>query len=141
MRAVLLLCLALGHAAAQTTPRDSGVARVLTRFHAGQPIRIALLSARWAGAYLGQRGDTVFLGRRNMPPDTPPMAVRFNAVDTAWRYSRATRRGAKVGAFVGAASGFALGGPGGAVFGGAIDGAIIGALIGSAFRGWRVVYP
>ena len=153
-RGLLASCMAFAQAAAQT-PRDSAVLRALSTFSEGQPIRIALLSARWSGTYLGQRGDTVFLGRRDLPPDVPPMAVRFNAVDTAWRASRHTRRGAVIGGVAGGVLGmvfmgavaYNLGGenqaPAVAVgaAGGALGGATAGALVGSLFRRWRIVFP
>ena len=80
----MVACIAVVQAGAQQ-PRDSAVLRAISAFSEGQPIRIALLRSRWAGRFLGRRGDTVFLGRR----DQPPMAVRFNAVDTVWRATRA----------------------------------------------------
>jgi hypothetical protein len=127
---------------------DTAVARALTRFRAGQPIRVALLRNRWSGRFHGARGDTVFLG----PADQPPMAVRFNAVDTIWRRGRATVAGAIAGAAAGAlvqglsvaltrdgsrARGRWLGQTAGLVVAGGATGAIVGAGV----RRWRRVLP
>lgn len=128
--------------------RDSAVARALSGFEEGDRIRVALLRSPFVGRYLSTRGDTLFFGT----PGQPPMAFRFNAVDSLWRYDRATARGAWVGAAVGAATGlaaFALqaeddGRTAGIALGtaaiGTAGGAVIGALIGAGVRRWRLVY-
>lgn len=129
--------------------RDSSIARVISTFAIGQPIRFALLRSRWAGSYLGRNADTLFLGQRRQPP----MVVKFNAIDTVWRASSGTRRGIWIGAVTGGlvgpliaraasdeavesrrtlARGFAVG---------AASGAVAGALVGRLFRQWNRVYP
>lgn len=132
---------------AQTT-RDSAVARALSGFAEGDRIRVALLRSPFVGRYMSTRGDTLFFGT----PGQPPMAFRFNAVDSLWRYDRATARGAWIGAVVGAAAGvavYALAGEddrrgAGNALGiaaiGTVGGAALGALIGTGFRRWRLVY-
>lgn len=132
--------------------RDSTVARVLSRFSHGEAIRFALLRSRWAGSYMGHRGDTLFLGARG----EPPMVVLFNAVDTLWQTTSGRRFGAGIGAITGAAVGALLAGavPGsvglegrsagvraGAVVGATVAGAAVGAIAGSFSRRWRRVYP
>lgn len=145
---VLLTAPAL--ATAQNVP-DSTLSRVLSGIPEGAPIRVALLRSRWTGAYMGTRGDSVFLG----VPNQPPMVVLFNAVDTLWRSERATTRLARRGAlWTGLAGGVFMAVVGANVGGGedalpvglvgasagAATGAIVGALIGSRLRHWRRVY-
>ena len=131
--------------------RDSTLGRVLSEIPEGAPIRVALLRSRWTGAYMGTRGDSVFLGVANQPP----MVVLFNAVDTLWRAERATKILARRGAlWTGIAGGIGMAIVGANVGGGedalpvglvgvaagAATGAIVGALIGSRLRHWRRVY-
>ena len=150
---VILLAVALvtPDATKAQTASDSTIVRALSRIPDGAPIRVALLRSRWTGAYMGTRGDSVFLGVANQPP----MVVLFNAVDTLWRSERATRTLARRGAlWTGIAGGVAMaivganvGGGEDAVpvglvgaAGGAATGAIVGALIGSRLRHWRRVF-
>lgn len=128
--------------------RDTSVARALAEFDEGDRIRVALLRSPFVGRYASTRGDTLFFGT----PGQPPMAFRFNAVDSLWRHDRATWRGAWIGAAMGAAAGLAAyavmreddrRGAGNAFESAAIGttgGALIGALIGAGFRRWRLVY-
>jgi hypothetical protein len=147
-RMVALLCFtAVPHVFAQS-PRDSAVAQVLATFSTGQAIRFSLQGVRYAGPFVSQQGDTLFLGKA----DGPPMAIRFNAIDTLWRGTRATARVAVIGALtlgaLGALSGPILD-PGGnhsatiaaAAAGGVLTGGVIGALVGSQLRRWRRAYP
>lgn len=146
--AIGLLCLGASEARAQTAARDSLVLRALSHFREGDRIRVALLRSPFVGAYMGTRGDTVFFGT----PGQPPMAFRFNAVDSLWRVGRATSRGAWIGALVGAVAGLAVHAStaaddartaGSALATSAIGtagGAVIGALVGSRYRRWRLVY-
>ena len=144
--AVALLCLGSTEARAQTTARDSLVLRALSRFEEGDRIRVALLRSPFVGTYVGIRGDTMFFGS----PGQPPMAFRFNAVDSVWRVGRATRRGALLGAALGAVSGLvyhaaaaendARGAGVVATAGFAAVGALVGGTIGRLFKGWRLVY-
>lgn len=146
--AVALFCLGVTEARAQTTARDSLVLRALSRFEEGDRIRVALLRSPFVGTYMGTRGDTVFFGT----PGQPPMAFRFNAVDSVWSVGRATTRGASIGALVGALSGllvFAVTADDdartastafAATGAGIAGGAAIGALVGRGFRRWRLVY-
>lgn len=145
--AIALFCLGASEARAQTTARDSLVLRALSRFQEGDRIRVALLRSPFVGSFMGTRGDTVFFGT----PGQPPMAFRFNAVDSVWRVGRATAAGTWIGAVVGAASGAAAyaltendarsAGTGVVSAGvGALGGAVIGALVGRGFRRWRLVY-
>jgi hypothetical protein len=135
---------------AQST-RDSGIVRALSQIPGGAPIRVALLRSRWTGAYMGTRGDSVFLGVAGQPP----MVVLFNAVDTLWRSERATKTLARRGAlWTGLAGGVAMAVVGANVGGGedavpvglvgaavgAASGAIVGAVIGSRLRHWRRVF-
>jgi hypothetical protein len=121
---------------------DSAVARAVATLREGDQIRVALLRSRFAGAFMGSRGDTLFFGRAG----DPPMGFRFNAVDTLWRAGRATRKGAKVGAVTGGVVGgvfmsrsaeSALAG----ALGGAATGALLGAGIGAVSRHWHRIHP
>jgi hypothetical protein len=146
--AVGLLCLGAAGARAQVTARDSSVLRALSHFQEGDRIRVALLRSPFVGSYVDARGDTLFFGT----PGQPPMAFRFNAVDSLWRMSRMTRRGAWIGAAVGFAAGLGAAaleaqddeGTGNkaqlvtAI--GTVSGGIIGAVVGRGFRRWRLVY-
>jgi hypothetical protein len=110
-------------------------------FTEGDRIRVALLRSPFVGSYVGTRGDTLFFGT----PGQPPMAFRFNAVDSIWRPGRATTHGAWIGAIVGGAAAGAAHAFGNAVDGtaaiiGPFGGAAIGAIIGSAIKRWRLVY-
>lgn len=145
--ALALLCLGATGTRAQTAARDSLVLRALSHFREGDRIRVALLRSPFVGTFMGIRGDTVFFGK----PNEPPMAFRFNAVDSVWRAGGATRRGAWTGAGVGAVSAFAvhavMAGADARIAGalattmiGAASGAIIGALVGRGLRRWRLVY-
>jgi hypothetical protein len=146
--AVGLLCLGAAGARAQVTARDSLVLRALSRFEEGDRIRVALLRSPFVGTYMGTRGDTVFFGT----PGQPPMAFRFNAVDSLWRVGRGTRGGAWIGAVIGAVSGLAVyalaaedearttGRGLAATAVGALGGAALGALVGKGFRNWRLIY-
>ena len=129
---------------------DSAVARAMTTFRVEDPIRVALLRSRFRGQFMGVTGDTVFFGSSGQPP----MAFRFNAVDSIWAVGRSTRRGALAGGIVGAFAGTLFLGIGGrpdegkslshAVLGsavGAVGGGLLGALIGSRFRAWKRLYP
>ncbi len=152
MRTILMAAILFGASAAHAQEAsDSTIIRVLSTVPDGQPIRVALLRSRWTGAYMGTRGDTVFLGVANQPP----MAVRFNAVDTLWRAEPGTRVGVRRGALWGGAVGGVFMGIAAGNFGGAEDvvpvglvgalvgagsGALAGALIGSRLRHWRRVY-
>lgn len=127
---------------------DSSLVRVLAGFEEGERIRVALLRSPFVGRFMNTRGDTLFFGT----PGQPPMAFRFNAVDSVWRYDRATSRGGWIGAAVGVASGFAVyaltadanrrgvGNALGIAAIGTVSGATLGALIGTGFRRWRLVY-
>jgi hypothetical protein len=66
--------------AATVTSSDSTLRRVLSAFAEGDPIRVALLRSRWAGTFMGMRGDTLFFGTVGQPP----MGLLLNAVDTVW---------------------------------------------------------
>ena len=66
--------------AAAAPPGDSALRRVLATFRDGDPIRVALLRSRWAGAFMSTRGDTLFFGTAGQPP----MGLLLNAVDTVW---------------------------------------------------------
>lgn len=151
---VLALTLLARPAHAQTpgdsaAARDSAVGRVMAEFRVGAPIRVAMLRSRFRGEFMGVSGDTVFFGSAGQPP----MAFRFNAVDSVWTVGRATRKGALGGAIVGAIAGAASQESsrpdrgtslsqwlaGGAV--GAAGGGLLGALIGSRFRTWKRLYP
>lgn len=158
MRFVVILAVCVALPAAAQSPSDSALVRALGPFQQGQPIRVALLRNRWAGEFRRVGGDTLFIGSRG----DSAMAFRFNAVDTLWRQSSRSTRGAWIGGTTGAlVVGFATaivvglggaegssnlddtavaGGLLGAVAGGAI-GALTGGLIGSRFRHWRRVYP
>lgn len=142
--ALALLCLGSAAARAQTTARDSLVLHALSQFQEGDRIRVALLRSPFVGTYMGSRGDTLFFGT----PGQPPMAFRFNAVDSLWRVGSRARSGAWIGASVGAAAGLAY-------FAGTADGAArtagkaavsaavgaaFGAVIGKLFTRWRLVY-
>ena len=129
---------------------DSAVARAMATFRVEDPIRVALLRSRFRGQFMGVTGDTVFFGSSGQPP----MAFRFNAVDSIWAVGRATRKGALAGGIVGVAAGTLFLGIGGrpdegrslsrAVLGsavGAAGGALLGALIGSRFKAWKRLYP
>jgi hypothetical protein len=147
--AALLSCVVMP-AGAQPA-RDSAVQRALSGFTEGELIRIALLRSRWAGVYMGRLGDTLFLGQQ----DQPAMRVRFNAIDTAWRATKATGYGMRIGAVAGGILGGALIGAGvgttdgdnamTAIIVGAAGGLVVGGgtgtLIGSMFRRWRRVFP
>ena len=146
--AIGLFCLGITEARAQPTARDSLVLRALSRFEEGDRIRVALLRSPFVGTYVGTRGDTVFFGT----PGQPPMAFRFNAVDSLWRVGRATERGTWIGALAGAGLGL-LGlallsehDPRGLTEGGlavaatTVGGAAFGALLGRSLRSWRLVY-
>lgn len=138
--------------------RDSAVASALSRFHPGQPIRVALLRSPWAGEFQRVGGDTLFFGSRGQPP----MAIRFNAIDTVWRQGNHYRRGAWIGGTTLGVAGFAaalIGGLsndtptssglrgsdiGAALAWGAglgLVGGLAGGWIGSAFKRWVSVYP
>src|SRR5687767_13496277 len=147
----LFCCTAVSHVFAQS-PRDSAVAQVLATFSTGQAIRFSLQGVRYAGPFVSHRGDTLFLGKA----DGPPMAIRFNAIDTLWRGTRATGRGAVIGGLTGSVLGAlasAVNAPSldpgsdrtatvaGATAGGVLTGVVIGALVGSQLRRWRRVYP
>jgi hypothetical protein len=146
--AIALFCLGATGARAQTTARDSLVLHALSRFEEGERIRVALLRSPFVGTYRGTRGDTVFFGT----PGQPPMAFRFNAVDSVWRVGRGTGRGAWIGAVIGIVSGLAVhavaaeddartAGTGlAATAVGGFGGAALGALVGRGFRRWRLVY-
>lgn len=145
--AVALFCLGASEARAQTTARDSLVLHALSHFQEGDRIRVALLRSPFVGSYMGTRGDTVFFGTAGQPP----MAFRFNAVDSIWRPARATTRGAWTGAAAGVLAGVAAfavdrkasRSAGTVVVGtaiGALAGAAAGALVGRGFRRWRLVY-
>ncbi|MGH7637702.1 MAG: hypothetical protein ACREOK_08615 [Gemmatimonadaceae bacterium] len=148
---VTLLALAIlgcASAALAQPSRDSSVARALAEFDEGDRIRVALLRSPFVGRYVSTRGDTLFFGT----PGQPPMAFRFNAVDSLWRHDRATSRGAWIGAVAGVASGFVAyaatadgdrRGAGNALAIaaiGTVGGAGLGAVIGTGFRRWRLVY-
>jgi hypothetical protein len=147
----LFCCIAVPPVVAQS-PRDSAVAQALATFSTGEAIRFSLQGVRYAGPFVSQRGDTLFLGK----VDGPPMAIRFNAIDTLWRGTPATGRGAVVGALTLGALGALSSAvtapildPGGdhtatvagATAGGVLTGAAIGALVGSQLRRWRRAYP
>lgn len=133
--AIALLCFGSSEARAQTTARDSLVLRALSRFEEGDRIRVALLRSPFVGAYMGTRGDTVFFGK----PNEPPMAFRFNAVDSLWRVGRRTRSGAIAGMMIGLLA--AVASRDAATIGAAgAGGAALGAFVGSRFRRWRLVY-
>jgi hypothetical protein len=139
--------------------RDSAIWATLVGFTEGERMRVAMLRSRWVGRFQRIAGDTLYFGS----PGQPPMALRFNAVDTLWRASTARGRGAWIGAAslavvggVGGAlvvgsggsdgSSYDVGGKelGGALIGTALGaglGAIVGSAIGSGFRTWRRVYP
>ena len=146
--AIGLFSLGATEARAQPTARDSLVLRALSRFEEGDRIRVALLRSPFVGRYVGTRGDTVFFGTAGQPP----MAFRFNAVDSIWRVGRATARGAWLGAAAGAVSGLAYwavaAGDGardpeialGSAGVGAAAGAVIGGAIGMLFTRWRLIY-
>lgn len=145
-----LLCCTASAAPAQES-RDSAVAWTVTTLSPGTRIRVGLLRERWTGRFAGWNGDTLFLAGVG----GPPMAIRFNAVDTLWRGSRAWRKGAVVGGIAGgllgaiavATAGRSAGsetGPGAVLLftaGGAAGGALYGAAIGSLFRTWRRIHP
>lgn len=159
MRVVaVMFAICAGLPVSAQSPRDSAVASALSRFHPGQPIRVALLRSPWAGEFQRVGGDTLFFGSR----DQPPMAIRFNAIDTLWRQANHSRRGAWIGgttlglaAFAGALIGRLsndtptssdLRGAdiGAALAWGAglgVVGGLAGGWIGSAFRRWVVIYP
>src|SRR5687767_1935217 len=149
--AMLVACVAFP-ADAQTAS-DSALVRALSRFRPGQPVQVALMRNRWSGEFRRVGGDTLFFGTRN----DSSMALRFNAIDTLWRRSSHSVRGAWIVGTAGALFGgftFAVvagqaddidasameAGALGVVAGGAV-GAIAGGLIGSGFRRWRRVYP
>jgi hypothetical protein len=155
--AVLLVALGATPGSAQFAPpqpMDSvALTRALGELRAGQPIRVALLSARWVGNFERVAGDTLYFGS----PNDRAMAIRFNAIDTLWRHESAGSRGATIGgwtlglllgaagAFVGAdesggASGALQGGAAG-VFLGATIGSVIGGMMGSTSQLWRRLYP
>ena len=122
--------------------RDSAVARAVASLRDKDHLRVAFLRSRFVGAYMGSRGDTLFFGDAG----EPPMAFRFNAVDTIWRARRGTRTGLTIGAVTGAVVGGAL--VNGTAktrvtgaLGGSVAGGILGALIGRAARHWQRVYP
>jgi hypothetical protein len=155
---VVMVAACIAVPAAAQSARDSAVSEVLTRFRRGQPVQVALLRSRFAGRFERVGGDTLFFGS----PGQPPMAFRFNAIDSLWRQADRSRRGAWIGgttlgllgfaaAIIGRLSddtptsndlrardvgvGLAWGAGLGAV------GALAGGWIGSGFKGWVVVYP
>lgn len=144
----LALCGCSSAASLAQPTRDSSVARALSGFEEGDRIRVALLRSPFVGRYMSTRGDTLFFGT----PGQPPMAFRFNAVDSLWRMGSASRRGAWIGAVLGAAAGLAFYAvaaedgarrPGialGSTAIGAVGGAAVGAVIGMSFTRWRLVY-
>lgn len=119
---------------------DTAVARTLRDIPHGARIRVALLRNRWVGTFDGFQGDTLSLGTR----EGTPMQIRFNAVDTLWRFRRGTRRGALLGAIGGVGLGSATaiaGGNGWSLVVGGVAGTALGALAGSSFRWWRRELP
>lgn len=153
---MLAICASLPVAA--QSPRDSAVAIALSRFRVGHPIRVALLRSPWAGEFQRVGGDTLFFGS----PGQPPMAIRFNAIDTVWRQGDHLRRGAWIGGTTLGLLGFAAvlisrlsndtptsndlrtGDIGAGLAWGAglgTVGGLAGGLIGSAFKRWVVMHP
>lgn len=119
---------------------DTAVMQTLKRIPYGARIRVALLRNRWVGTYDGFQGDTLYLGTR----EGTAMQIRFNAVDTVWRFRRGTLSGALLGAPAGVALGamtaFA-GESGWSLALGGVAGTAIGALIGGSMRWWRRELP
>ena len=144
--------------AAAQSPRDSVVGEALTSFLPGQPVQVALLRSRWAGRFERVGGDTLFFASLGKPP----MAMRFNAIDTLWRQTDRSRRGAWIGGTALGLLGFATviisklsgEGPSSKKVGAAdvgvglawatglgLAGALTGGWIGSGFKTWVVVFP
>jgi hypothetical protein len=145
------LIMALASPGLAQSPSDSALARLLPTLSPGTRIRVGLLRERWTGRFAGTNGDTLFLAGVG----GPPMAIRFNAVDTLWRGSRAWRKGTLIGGIAGALVGAIAvvsartsvdseTGPAAVLLyttGGAAGGALYGAAIGSLFRTWRRIHP
>ena len=135
-------------------PMDSvALARALGELRPGQPIRVALLSARWVGNFDRVAGDTLYFGSAG----DLPMGIRFNAIDTLWRRGSdgarwSTAGGVTLGVLFAAAGAFMGNAEGGgarqvmwgAVLGGFLGGGIgsvLGGVLGSRRRVWHRVYP
>jgi hypothetical protein len=154
---VLLVALGATPGSAQLAPpqpMDSiALTRALGELRAGQPIRVALLNARWVGNFERVAGDTLYFGS----PNDRAMAIRFNAIDSLWRRESAGSRGSRMGGLTlgilfaaagaiwvadeGGGAGRAIGG---AVLGGVLGataGSVVGGWVGSASRVWRRLYP
>lgn len=139
----LLIACAAAPLDAQWLPgpaHDTAVARTLRDIPHGARIRVALLRNRWVGTFDGFQGDTLSLGTR----EGTPMQIRFNAVDTLWRFRRGTLIGALLGAPAGAAVGATTaftGESGWSLVVGGVAGATLGALAGASLRWWRREFP
>ena len=155
---VVMVAACIAIPAAAQSPRDTDVGEVLTSFRPGQPVQVGLLRSRWAGRFERVGGDTLFFAS----PGQPPMAIRFNAIDTLWRQADRSGRGAWIGGTTLGLIGFAA-----AIIGKLADdtptssdlraqdvgvglawgvglglvGSLAGRWIGSGFKGWIVVYP
>lgn len=140
---VIAACVAMP--ATAQSPRDSVIGKALGAFRPGQPIQVALERSRWTGRFERASGDTLFIGSRGKPP----MAFRFNAIDTLWRQHGHFSRGAWIGGTTFGVYGMlvvrGLGGDGSSTLGAGaalgLVGALTGGLIGTAFKRWVVVYP